>query len=70
MWRFLQEGAVICLEARTPDATESKELCRWLKRMRNAVQIRRGQLSSFSAQGMRVQEISKALHLHEDISAS
>lgn len=56
----------MCLQARTPDGTESKELNRWLKRPRNAVQMRRGQLISFSAQGMRVQEISNALHLHQE----
>jgi len=56
----------VCLQARTPDGAESKELSRWLKRPRNAVQMRRGQLISFSAQGMRVQEISAALHLHEE----
>ena len=50
----------------SPNAAESKELGRWLKRPRNAVQMRRGQLISFSAQGMRVQEISNTLHLHEE----
>ncbi len=60
-WRVL-----LCLHVRTPSAAESKELGRWLKRPRNAVQMRRGQLISFSAQGMRVQEISAALHLHEE----
>lgn len=56
----------MCLHVRTPSAAESKELSRWLKRPRNAVQMRRGQLISFSAQGGRVQEISAALHLHEE----
>lgn len=56
----------MCLQARTPDGSESKELSRWLKRPRSAVQMRRGQLISFSAQGMRVQEISQSLHLHEE----
>ena len=56
----------MCLQARAPDGSESKELSRWLKRPRNAVQMRRGQLISFSAQGMRVQEVSKSLHLHEE----
>jgi transposase len=56
----------MCLHARSPNAAESKELGRWLKRPRNAVQMRRGQLISFSAQGMRVQEISDTLHLHEE----
>ena len=56
----------MCLHARSPNTTESKELVRWLKRPRNAVQMRRGQLISFSAQGMRVQEISDTLHLHEE----
>ena len=56
----------MCLHARTPDAAESKELGRWLKRPRNAVQMRRGQLISLSAQGMRVQELSATLHLHEE----
>ena len=56
----------MCLHARAPNAAESKELGRWLKRPRNAVQMRRGQLISFSAQGMRVQEISDTLHLHEE----
>ena len=51
----------MCLHVRAPSAAESKELGRWLKRPRNAVQMRRGQLISFSAQGMRVQEISAAL---------
>ena len=46
---------------RAPSAAESKELGRWLKRPRSAVQMRRGQLILFSAQGMRVQEISAAL---------
>jgi transposase len=56
----------MCLHARAPNAAESKELSRWLKRPRNAVQMRRGQLISFSAQGMRVQELSTTLHLHEE----
>ena len=56
----------MCLHARTPNAAESKELSRWLKRPRNAVQMRRGQLISLSAQGMRVQELSTTLHLHEE----
>ena len=56
----------MCLHARSPNAAESKELVRWLKRPRNAVQMRRGQLVSLSAQGMRVQEISDTLHLHEE----
>ena len=56
----------MCLHARSPNAAESKELWRWLKRPRNAVQMRRGQLISFSAQGMRVQEIAKTLYLHEE----
>ena len=56
----------MCLHARSPNAAESKELGRWLKRPRNAVQMRRGQLISFSAQGMRVQEIAKTLYLHEE----
>ena len=56
----------MCLQARTPDGAESKELSRWLKRPRSAVLMRRGQLISFSVQGMRVQEISSALHLHEE----
>ncbi len=56
----------MCLHARTPDAAESKELSRWLKRPRQAVQMRRGQLISLSAQGMRVQELSATLHLHEE----
>ena len=56
----------MCLHVRAPNAAESKELGRWLKRPRNAVQMRRGQLISFSAQGMRVQEISAALPLHEE----
>ena len=54
------------LSARTPDAAESKELSRWLKRPRNAVQMRRGQSISLSAPGMRVQELSAILHLHEE----
>ena len=41
----------MCLHARTPNAAESKELSRWLKRPRNAVQMRRGQLM-----GQRMQE--------------
>ncbi len=56
----------MCLYARTPDAAESKKLSRWLKRPRNAVQMRRGQLISLSTQGMRVQELSATLHLHEE----
>ena len=56
----------MCLHARTPDVAESKELDRWLKRPRSAVQMRRAQLISFSAQGMRVQEISSTLYLHEE----
>ena len=56
----------MCLHARSPNAAESKELVRWLKRPRNAVQMRRGQLVSLSAQGMRVQEISDTLPLHEE----
>lgn len=56
----------MCLHARAPDASESRELSRWLKRPRNAVQMRRGQLISFSLQGMRVQEIAATLHLHEE----
>ncbi len=56
----------MCVHARTPNTAESKELGRWLKRPRSAVQMRRGQLISFSAQGMRVQEISTTLHLHEE----
>ncbi len=56
----------MCLHARTPNAAESRELSRWLKRPRNAVQMRRGQLISLRAQGMRVQELSSTLHLHEE----
>ena len=56
----------MCLHARSPNVAESKELVRWLKRPRSAVQMRRGQLISFSVQGMRVQEISDTLHLHEE----
>ena len=56
----------MCLHARTPDAAESKELSRWLKRRRNAVQMRRGQSISLSAQGMLVQKLSATLHLHEE----
>ena len=54
------------LHARPRDAAESKELSRWRKRPRNAVQMRRGQSISLSAQGMRVQELSTTLHLHEE----
>ena len=54
------------LHARTPNAAESKEPSRWRKRPRNAVQMRRGQLISLSAQGMRVQELAATLHLHEE----
>ena len=56
----------MCLYARAPSTAESKELSRWLKRPRNAVQMRRGQLISLSAQGTRVQEISATLYLHEE----
>ena len=68
IWRFLQEGRARCLYARTPTAAESKELSRWLKRPGGGVQMRRGQLISFSAQGIRVQEISATPHLHEEYS--
>ena len=37
-----------------------------LKGPRHAVQMRREQLISLSAQGMRVQELSPTLHLHEE----
>lgn len=56
----------MCLYARAPTSAEAKELSRWLKRPRNAVQMRRGQLICLSAQGMRVQEIAATLHLHEE----
>ena len=56
----------MCLHARAPDGAESRELTRWLKRPRNAVQMRGGQLISLNAQGMRVQEISDILHLREE----
>jgi len=54
----------MCLYARAPNAAESGQLSRWLKSPRSAVQMRRAQRISFSAQGMRVQEIAETLHLH------
>jgi transposase len=56
----------MCLYAKAPNASESKQLSRWLKRPGSAVQLRRAQLISFSAQGMRVQQIATMLHLHEE----
>ena len=48
----------MCLYVRDFTAAESRQISAWLKRSRNAVQMRRGQILSFSAQGMRVQEIA------------
>ena len=56
----------MCLYVRDLTTVESDRLDRWLRQPRNAVQMRRGQLIAFSAQGMRVQEIAQTLYLHEE----
>lgn len=56
----------MCLYVRDFTGSESRQVSAWLKRSRNAVQMRRGQILSFSAQGMRVQEIATQLGMNEE----
>ena len=56
----------MCLYVRDFTVSESQQVSAWLKQSRNAVQMRRGQILSFSAQGMKVQEIATQLGMNEE----
>ena len=56
----------MCTYVRELTLREGKRLSTILKTARSAVYLRRAQVVAFSGQGMRVQEIAKRLHLHEE----
>ncbi len=56
----------MCTYVRELTLREGKRLSSILKTARSAVYLRRAQVVAFSGQGMRVQEIAKRLHLHEE----
>ena len=56
----------MCLFVRDLSSAESRKLTQWLRSSRNGVQMRRAQILAFSGQGMRVQEISLHLDMHEE----
>jgi len=56
----------MCLYVRDLSPQESRQLTRVLKTSRTVTYMRRAQVVAFSGQGMRVQEISERLFLHEE----
>ena len=56
----------MCLYVRDLNPQESRQLTRVLKTSRTVTYMRRAQVVAFSGQGMRVQEISERLFLHEE----
>jgi transposase len=56
----------MCLFVRDLSFAESAKLSRWLRNLRNGIQMRRAQIISFSGQGMRVQEIASHLGMNEE----
>ena len=56
----------MCLFVRELTPEESRILTRWLRNAKSAVRMRRAQIIAFSGQGMRVQKIAAAVHMHEE----
>ena len=56
----------MCLHVRAFTAVESRQVSAWLKKSQNGVQMRRAQILSFSAQGMKIQGIATQLLMNEE----
>lgn len=56
----------MCLYVRAFTSVESRQVSAWLKKSQNGVQMRRAQILSFSAQGMKIQSIATQLLMNEE----